>query len=209
MEYKELEKFLSKTKLKPYVLACGDDIEKLIDLFEYNAEISSHMYKIMQIFEISTKNIFNEVLSRKYSSRWLERDEILNGNNRKYFDLINHVKQAKEKFIKNGILFTNDDIVANLSLGFWVKLLFNINSDKIWKPCLKNIFVPYGKTEIQNMFLDIREIRNRIAHHETIFNKNINKTYKNICFLLNIYSPSLAIWTKSYCKFELKDTPRV
>lgn len=43
--------------------------------------------------------------------------------------------------------------------------------------------------------MNIKDIRNRIAHHETIFNKKIDKTKNNILLILKIYSNDLYRWS--------------
>lgn len=199
--YEELEKFLSKQKLEPYLKETNGSKDKALNLFKYNLELSSQMYKALQIFELSTRNIFNIYLSRRYGTNWLNREEILNGNNGEYYDLIKNINTAKERINKDS--FDNNDILSNLSIGFWVKLLFNINEDKIWKPCLKKIFDNYNRLLIQDIFLDIREMRNRVSHQETIFNRDVEKTYENICFILKIYSNDLYKWFDCECKIKM------
>lgn len=199
--YEELEKFLSKQKLEPYLKETNGSKDKALNLFKYNLELSSQMYKALQIFELSTRNIFNIYLSRRYGTNWLNREEILNGNNGEYYDLIKNINIAKERINKDS--FDNNDILSNLSIGFWVKLLFNINEDKIWKPCLKKIFDDYNRLLIQDIFLDIREMRNRVSHQETIFNRDVEKTYENICFILKIYSDDLYKWFDCECKIKM------
>ena len=115
--------------------------------------------------------------------------------------MIKNINTAKERINKDS--FDNNDILSNLSIGFWVKLLFNINEDKIWKPCLKKIFDDYNRLLIQDIFLDIREMRNRVSHQETIFNRDVEKTYENICFILKIYSNNLYKWFDCECKIKM------
>ena len=188
--YDKLEKFLSKEKLKPYFKIDGN---KIIDLFVLNLNISSELYKILQIFELSTRNIFNEYLSKRYSFNWINRKDVLSGNNGLNNKLYNDIQLTKNSLKNNN--YNNNAIIANLSLGFWVNLLSFDNNDKIWQPSLKKIFNGYTRNEIQNIFRDIKDIRNRIAHHETIIFKNIKFTIENLFDVLKIYSNDLYEWT--------------
>lgn len=114
--YKKLEKFLSKQKLEPYLKATNNNEEKALKLFKYNLELSSEIYKALQIFELSTRNIFNIFLSKRYGVNWINRAEVLSGNNGKHYDLIKDIKTAKYRITKEN--FNNNDILSSLSIGF-------------------------------------------------------------------------------------------
>ena len=189
--YNKLKNFLSSSKLKPY-LDIEKDQEKAIKLFVYNLKLSSELYKLIHVFELSTRNIFDIFLSKRYDRNWINRNDLLTGNNGKNNKLIIDISNAKNncKNKKN-----KDDIISNLSLGFWVNLLSSSNNDKIWQPSLRKIFFGYNRNEIHDIFMNIKDIRNRIAHHETIFNKKIDKTKNNILLILKIYSNDLYRWS--------------
>lgn len=189
--YNKLKNFLSSSKLKPY-LDIEKDQEKAIKLFVYNLKLSSELYKLIHVFELSTRNIFDIFLSKRYDRNWINRNDLLTGNNGKNNKLIIDISNAKNncKNKKN-----KDDIISNLSLGFWVNLLSSSNNDKIWQSSLRKIFFGYNRNEIHDIFMNIKDIRNRIAHHETIFNKKIDKTKNNILLILKIYSDDLYRWS--------------
>lgn len=189
--YNKLKNFLSSSKLKPY-LDIEKDQEKAIKLFVYNLKLSSELYKLIHVFELSTRNIFDIFLSKRYDRNWINRNDLLTGNNGKNNKLIIDISNAKNncKNKKN-----KDDIISNLSLGFWVNLLSSSNNDKIWQPSLRKMFFGYNRNEIHDIFMNIKDIRNRIAHHETIFNKKIDKTKNNILLILKIYSNDLYRWS--------------
>ena len=46
-------------------------------------------------------------------------------------------------------------------------------------------------------------MRNRVSHQETIFNRDVEKTYENICFILKIYSDDLYKWFDCECKIKM------
>ena len=190
--YDKLEIFLSKEKLEAYV-AIANDKEKALDLYKDNLNISAYLYKLIQVFELSTRNIFNVYLSKRYGNNWINRNDILTGNNSNNERFLNDINKTLNRFeVKD-----NNDIISNLSLGFWVNLLSKGNNDKIWKPSIRKIFYNYDRETIYNIFRNIKEFRNRIAHHETIINKNYNELEQQIFSILKIYSNDLYEWTKN------------
>ncbi len=68
--YSKLENFISSNKLKPY-LDLKQNKEEAIELFVYNLRLSSELYKLLHIFELSTRNIFDIFLSKRYGYDWL------------------------------------------------------------------------------------------------------------------------------------------
>ena len=190
--YNKLEIFLSKEKLKAYVDITNDK-EKALELYRDNLNISAYLYKLIQVFELSTRNIFNIYLSKRYGNDWINKNDILTGNNNKNERLLDNIKHAK----RDNKIRDNNDIISNLSLGFWVNLLSFKNNDKIWKTSIKKLFNGYSREEIQKIFRNIKEFRNRIAHHETIINKNYSELEQQIFLILKIYSNDLYEWTKN------------
>ena len=190
--YNKLEIFLSKEKLKAYINITNDK-EKALELYRDNLNISAYLYKLIQVFELSTRNIFNIYLSKRYGNDWINKNDILTGNNNKNERLLDNIKHAK----RDNKIRDNNDIISNLSLGFWVNLLSFKNNDKIWKTSIKKLFNGYSREEIQKIFRNIKEFRNRIAHHETIINKNYSELEQQIFLILKIYSNDLYEWTKN------------
>lgn len=104
--------------------------------------------------------------SRKNKKIWLSRHE-------------NMLVQAKKKLKDAGKPLAADAIIAELMLGFWVGLFernyFQLNSTtRLW-PHLESIVFPnllpsqrrYGA--IYQIFHPVKEIRNRLAHHEPLW----------------------------------------
>ena len=74
--YNKLEIFLSKEKLKAYINITNDK-EKALELYRDNLNISAYLYKLIQVFELSTRNIFNIYLSKRYGNDWINKNDIL------------------------------------------------------------------------------------------------------------------------------------
>jgi abortive infection bacteriophage resistance protein len=75
----------------------------------------------------------------------------------------------------------HDDIVAQMTFGFWCSFFHRKYDPAIWhrKDAVKMIFpnlprVNRKRAYIENKILTIKEIRNRIAHHEPVWNRKIS-----------------------------------
>ncbi|SUJ09470.1 Abi family protein [Shewanella morhuae] len=88
------------------------------------------------------------------------------------------VEKTIKTIIKNGKIATPDRIISMMDFGFWTNLLdekFEDNNAEIflWPNLLSVIFpsAPKGTTrdDISNKFYRVRELRNRLSHHEAIW----------------------------------------
>lgn len=101
---------------------------------------------------------------------------------------------------------TGGDIVADLSLGFWVTLVgegipprghANVYDyfTKLWRPFLYKAFPPHygpGMSSaglLRNRLRTFELLRNRIAHHEHIFTLSPNHNLDNIIALAGFIAP--------------------
>ena len=75
---------------------------------------------------------------------------------------------------------TANRVVANLSFGFWTSLLgrggqgHDYAAD-LWTPTLSKAFRRKNRRDVQNRYFTLKKLRNRIAHHEPIFQQDLSK----------------------------------
>lgn len=102
-----------------------------------------------------------------------------------------------------------EDILSNLSFGFWTTLLSKkyedvTNKHLLWPNLLRNVFpnAPYGYTrkDIESDFNLIREFRNRFAHHEPVWKFFDRKLDNSIDYTKPIHGlhASLNLLNKQY-----------
>lgn len=95
----------------------------------------------------------------------------------------NQIRDLREKFQKENRSLTSERFIASLSFGFWTNLLSNAYEDTrhhmlLWPTLLPEVFpgAPFGhgigRQHIEQQFIRIRELRNRLAHHEAIWKFN-------------------------------------
>lgn len=65
---------------------------------------------------------------------------------------------------------TPDDIVSNLTLGFWAHMTDRHHERVLWIPILHKVW-PKGasRSDINTRIAQINNVRNRAAHHEHLF----------------------------------------
>lgn len=174
------ERWLSVERLSPYVSACREDIEKALELYEWNIALGQVLMRDISNFEVALRNAYDRVLSEVWNGEghWLRSDESLarrpimrkarkgeldvNRINRKVIDaVIGRLPSGTP----------SGSIVANLTLGFWVHLSDRSREAVIWRTALYRAW-PKGtkRADLQRSLEGILRVRNRVAHSERLFN---------------------------------------
>lgn len=172
-----------------------------INLDEYKLNIvqSKNMYIPLSLVEISLKNSITLFYSKKIGNDWLFDNEFLP------IDLQKKVKIASETLLHKNKLVTIDNLVSELSFGFWIMLFKKYFSQYLRYKDLKSIFpnIDSNKNKrINRHYLfsklnNIRHFRNKVFHHDKIIDK---KEYENITSeiyeILSYFDDEIATITK-------------
>lgn len=88
------------------------------------------------------------------------------------------VKDARKKLKQAGKAVTPNNVISMMDFGFWTNFLSKEYEDKhsqmlLWPNQLKTVFpnAPVGttRTDIEKTFISIKDLRNRLTHHEAIW----------------------------------------
>lgn len=190
MKYKEYEVAFSPARLSRYKAACGGDTRKAMTLYRYNVKLCQKYYAVLNIFEIILRNAIDRHFRLYYNDlNWIEHQLQAGGmlaHSPQKTEALKHIRDLT----KRGKL-TLDKVVSAQSLGFWTymfnKIPFNAGGKKILD-VFPNKQVGLGQKAVYNELQDIKQFRNRIAHHEPIcfdasWNRNMayaQQNYKQI-----------------------------
>jgi hypothetical protein len=115
------------------------------------------------------------------------------------------VSEAKKAIENEPQIVTPARIVAELNLGFWVRL-FSSKYDRIfWGPLFRKIFpMKLHRRAVYSRLLDIKTLRNRIAHHKRIIarSKTVANCYEETIEAIGWLSPTMRLWVEQTNCFE-------
>ncbi len=162
---------ISQQRFQRFLSHSGDNFEKALELYEKNMRMSAEFYPILSCFEVCLRNKIHESMQKSYGSDWLitEATTFLEQDDKdtvkKVYENLNDKKKIGDNISEN-----MGRVVADLSLGFWVRMLSKKYEESLWRPTIHNGFPNYkGKLRpLRNRIYMIRRLRNRIAHHEPI-----------------------------------------
>ena len=148
-------------------------------------------------------------LAKRYGSKWYSAQQgLLDDACRR------RVSIAKDRLVRERQRFDPPDMVASLPFGFWVSLLGRGGrvSDRrrsadyertLWRPALRRAF-PNCKSLTRkdaHRPLDyLRTLRNRIAHHEAIFPRDLVSDYSRILEVTAWVSKAARIWVERHSR---------
>ncbi len=187
MKYYDYEIAFSTARLNKYLAACDGNCTKALSLYRHNVKLCQKFYGVLNVFEIVFRNaINNHYIVYFNDSNWIKNQLKVGGM------LENHPQRlAVQKIIMNLVdsgKYTNDRVVSSVSLGFWTHLFTKSPFLRGGQTLLKifpNKTKGLGQKYIHNELRNIKNFRNRIAHHEAICFDAHGK--KNICPTLDNY----------------------
>lgn len=195
-------------RLRKYEINTNSDKE-IIEKYLWNIQLSKELYVLIALFEVSFRNHINYAINEYIHKNWL-----LNNTFIKQFLTANELKSyliAYNQLIEKNQL-SADNLISELNLGFWVNLFKKIYAPRLWhkKHVFETVFPFFNKTITNKMnyiypkLKATQKIRNRISHHESVFDyKNgLNNFYYTILECLDFMEPSLKESALKICQFE-------
>ncbi|MCB4437599.1 hypothetical protein LHL20_15320 [Alteromonas sp. McT4-15] len=174
MPYQSIENTLSLSRLTTFRNAVINKVGKdctatTLKLYEWNAQLSSVMFFPLHIYEVVLRNAISEAISKRYGDDWPTNVVFQNSlPNKDKQDLIRLTQDYQ------GV----GKLLPELKLSWYENMLAKRHEGRIWKPFIEQIFpnstentVSAIRNTLKNGCDTIRKQRNRIAHHEPIFNQ--------------------------------------
>jgi hypothetical protein len=159
-----------------------------MDLYLWNLEISAAFYPSLNGLEVTLRNALHSRLGALFGRPdwWTAAPLRPNGTRM--------VSQAEEKLRSRSVTLTADNIVTELSFGFWVSLVSNTYHRNLWSRGLHRSF-PHFRGARADLYTDLRRaliLRNRIMHHEPIHSYHLQAYHATIYRLIRYLSPDMA-----------------
>jgi len=203
-----LERALSPNRLRGYALP-GDSAVDELARYLWNWALSAALQPALHTLEITLRNEIaraaaKAMVGRSYTPAliptWLDATPSM---------LMPHelakVDKAKERLGADPLAHTEGHLIAKLDFGFWVALCRRPYDDargegpRLWPAILRDGLgfksLPATVTtraEIHEPLDEIRIFRNRVAHHEPIWDRQYLARHQQILDCISWMSPKLA-----------------
>ncbi|WP_419850515.1 hypothetical protein [Candidatus Poriferisocius sp.] len=194
-----LSSVISVERFGTYLRHASGDRRRAMRLYARNVALGGAFHGPLQTLEVVLRNAVHDTLAARFNDRWFEDASLLEENE------VRSVVRATEKL---EMPWTAGQVVAELNFGFWVALFARRYEERLWRTELHLLFAPkQNRKELHNQLNRLRTLRNRIAHHEPIFQRDLATDYKKILWILDMLSPEAAKWTDHHSRvYEVLDT---
>ncbi|MER5715225.1 hypothetical protein [Streptomyces sp. NPDC002132] len=204
-----MKRTFSKPRLKSYLRAAGGDPEAAMRLYRWNLEASAALYVPLHCVELGVRNALHDCLVARYRRPDWWTAAPLNGGGR---GLVAKARAKCERNEEQRALeqqrpkrpVTTDDVVTELSFGFWATLLVSRYDRAFWVPTLHKAF-PYHSGRRDALYDDLWplvQLRNRVMHHEPIHDKDLDADHARIYRVLEALGPDLAKEVRAMDRFR-------
>jgi hypothetical protein len=193
------QRTISPERWRTYERAAGFKIESAQRLYLWNAAVGQSFHFPLQTVEVCLRNVIHLALSDIYGANWSSNPNCRNTLHPRQSDDI--TKAERRHYSINQTAASTPQIVASLSLGFWVALLRREYKSMIWNTHIMQAFpnLEPSKTisDISLTGTKIQELRNRIFHQEPLIGHNLTEDYSAIIRMIGWICPEMKEWTKA------------
>lgn len=188
-----------------------ESIDILIERYIYNLKLSEAFYPALSLLEITLRNKICNAIEKLICKDWLINELKIQNilENKEYQKLLDSTNKIK----KVGKTITNDRLVSEMTLGFWIHLCTKSYKPKLWdkKGFFELVFPNHNNNgqlrkiaPIQNNLLAILRLRNRIFHHEIIISgkQTPQEQYQTITDMLHLLSNEAELLLQKISRFN-------
>lgn len=192
----EIEFALQEQRLARYMPAAGHEKAVAFKYYIWNCSISQEFYISLHFSEILCRNAINKALIFRLGENWFE-DRTFRGLLSTRF--LSELDQAiKDEQAQHGPSMNAHHIVSALTFGFWEHLTTKRFKRLLWPRGITHNFpnAPIGKNhlDLRELIESVRRWRNRIAHHQAIFDKGPMRKHQDVLDLINWTCQTTGAW---------------
>jgi len=194
-----LQQLLSVERFETFLKNTDSNYEEAVNLYIWNIAISSSLWGNFHLLEVSLRNLMSrEITIATGRTDWWSSNIAFDEDTKIIIQkAVTSAKKRHPHSLEHG------HVVAEFGLGFWVVLLSNRYHARLWEPILRKSFSDFNgrRKDIHRALEQLRKLRNRVAHHEPIYNRNLADDYKLIQWLLGLMDPEVGQWINSQSRF--------
>lgn len=192
---------ISSERLNPYLSFTGQREVEALGLYSWNIAICESLYPSLNQFEVALRNSMHRAASQKFGrAEWL-----FSQLHREEFEPMERTYRRLSSERQNAGV---GDLIANLTLGFWLTLFRSRYEQTLWPELLEPIFphCPRSQRTRRHVYARlemIRRLRNRVFHHEPVWHlRDLEEQHQRILETIGWISPAMLEMTRLIDRFD-------
>lgn len=199
-----LRRSVSSERLSTYLRIAGHDRLYAFELYIRNAALGASFHGPLQALEVTLRNAVHDTMAVARGPYWFDGPPLTAPETAA-------VAKATKSLQRERKARTSGSVISALNLGFWVALFTGRYDTILWRTILYRCFDPTPpRSDLHLQLKRLRTLRNRIAHHEPILQRNLQADHDAILWILGMLSPETAAWVEHHSRVreEMKRSPR-
>jgi len=203
----DLTAWISQPRFDEYMVAANHHPDSARELYEWNIAISAAFFELISHVEVAVRNAVDRILVRlevKESARvdiqlgwWFASATFLKPHE------LNFYETARRHLGNKADGASRDKMLASMTFGIWDGL-FGPKYEDLFRRHLVYAFPHRGpgfkRETVQKNVLALKNLRNRIAHHQAIFDYPLEECFEQAMELLAWIDPGLEQWVRGLCR---------
>ena len=188
---------ISEHRFAPYMERCGGNRRAALALYEWNSRIGTALFEVVGDVEVSVRTALHRELEAWCRRAGWADPWFANPHGLLREGAVAKVDAAVRRLAREGRPPTTWAVIEALNLGFWRHLLASHYKTTLWPAALRHAFPALGVCGVDSVFAAMRhihELRNRIAHHEPIHQRDLAADYRSCRLVLGAIDPELKAW---------------
>jgi len=199
----DLAKWITQARYDEYLVAANHDSVAAQELYEWNVAVSASFYELLAHVEVSLRNAVDTVMKPlevvetarliQRAGWWFASASFLREVELKYFETAR--RHLGEKANSAG----RDKLLSSMTFGIWHDL-FTKDYEPLFRQHLVHAF-PFrekglARKNVEDDVRALRNLRNRIAHHQAIFDLPLEERFEQAMEMLHRIDPDLESWVR-------------
>jgi len=190
---------LSVPRSETYLKATGD-LDSALALYGWNARVAGMLLVPAHLAEVAVRNAADMALTKVYGYRWPWNSTF----ERSLPDPARGFSPRRELRTVREHHTTTGKVIADLKFAFWQRLFTSRHDERLWNDQILTLFPNSGLTapttlrdRIYGDLEVIRTLRNRVAHHEPVFNRDLQEDLERMLELTKMRCAATGSWVSA------------
>ena len=194
-------------RMNSYLQTSLGNYEEAVELYRWNSEFASALWEAIASVEVALRNLLDQKMTQHQhvlhrDTHWIFDAQCELGRQRIAGEALSQPFKEKadamRRVNKNRKPLTPDQIISELSFGFWHQLISK-RQLFLWPELASGFSNAPSRDQgyISNLTKEVRDLRNRIGHHHPLSNQSIKFGQQYIMQLANSIDQELVNWIKT------------